>query len=64
MKTKSVLSRKVQLALGSASLTLLIVDVISSRGMAVCSDDGSRFPAISPSPHCAAHLESFGGFLK
>jgi hypothetical protein len=35
MTTKSLLSRKVQLAFGSAILTLLVVGAISYRGMAV-----------------------------
>jgi PAS domain S-box-containing protein len=41
MKTKSLLNRKVQLALGSAILTLMIVGAISYRGMGV-SDESSR----------------------
>jgi signal transduction histidine kinase len=38
MKTKSLLSRKVQLAFGSAILALLVVGAISYRGMAVSSE--------------------------
>ena len=38
MKTKSQLSRKVQLAVGSAILTLLVVGAISYRGMVVSSE--------------------------
>ena len=38
MKTKSLLGRKVQLAFGSAILTLLVVGAISYRGMLVSSE--------------------------
>jgi PAS domain S-box-containing protein len=38
MKTKSLLSRKVQLAFASAILTLLVVGAISYRGMVVSSE--------------------------
>ncbi len=38
MKTKSQLSRKLQLAFGSAILVLLVVGVISYRGMAVSTE--------------------------
>ena len=42
MKTKSLLSRKVQLAFGSAILTLLVVGAISYRGMVVSSESDQR----------------------
>ncbi len=38
MKPKSLLSRKVQLAIGSAILTLLVVGAVSYRGMVVSSE--------------------------
>jgi len=38
MTTKSLLSRKVQLAVGSATLTLLVVGAISYRGMVMSSE--------------------------
>jgi len=41
MKTKSLLSRTVQLAFGSDILTLLVVGTISYRGM-VASSGGGR----------------------
>ena len=64
MTTKSVLSRKVQLAFGSAILTLLVVGAISCRGMVMSSESGSRFLTIFPSPPYATRPESSGGFLK
>ena len=42
MTTKSVLSRKVQLAFGSAILTLLVVGAISYRSM-VASSESDRW---------------------
>ena len=42
MKTKSSLNREMQLAFGSAILTLLVVAAISCRGMVVCSDSDRR----------------------
>ena len=38
MRTKSLLSRKMQLAFGSAILTLLVVGAISYRGIVVSSE--------------------------
>lgn len=38
MKTKSLLNRRVQLAVGSAILTLLVVGAISYRGMVVSTE--------------------------
>ena len=42
MKTKSLLSRKVQLAFGSAVLALLVVAAISYRGMS-CPAESDRW---------------------
>src|ERR1700682_4078213 len=42
MKAKSLLNRKVQLAFGSAILTLLVAGAISYRSMVVCSESARR----------------------